>query len=220
MHKLILNPNISVGPFVFGVEQKEIWRIMKEEFGSEQNPVVERELPDYESEYYENLNINFEYKDNKLISVMFIDDIRERYCEIYLGNEKIWPRTEKKFLSIFGRDSFVDVYGSYYHTGFSLAVGWDDDPPSLTIGQEGYSAEIVENYKLFDTVSGMEKGMNRNECRAIIGRTPNVSADGRTDTYSHGVIRPEIVSLTFDSDNKLITVTKRFPDGDVLNILD
>ena len=23
MHKLILNPNISVGPFVFGVEQKE-----------------------------------------------------------------------------------------------------------------------------------------------------------------------------------------------------
>ena len=36
MHKLILNPNISVGPFVFGVEQKEIWRIMKEEFGSEQ----------------------------------------------------------------------------------------------------------------------------------------------------------------------------------------
>ena len=60
----------------------------------------------------------------------------------------------------------------------------------------------------------------KNECRVIIGRTPSVSADGRTDTYSHGVIRPEIVSLTFDSDNKLITVTKRFPDGDVLNILD
>ena len=98
MKKLFLNPNVSVGPFVFGTEQKEMWKIMKKEFGSE------RELPVFESEDYQNPHVQLEYIDRKLISVTFIDDIRERYCEIYLGKEKIWPRTEKKFLSIFGRD--------------------------------------------------------------------------------------------------------------------
>ena len=39
MIQLILEPNISVGPFVFGTSQKEIWEIMKNEFNSE------RELP-------------------------------------------------------------------------------------------------------------------------------------------------------------------------------
>ena len=35
MKKLILNPNVSVGPFVFGTEQEKIWEIIKKEFGSE-----------------------------------------------------------------------------------------------------------------------------------------------------------------------------------------
>ena len=188
MRKLVLNPNVSVGPFVFGTEQKEMWKIMKNEFGSERDPLVERSLPAYETEYYANPDVNLSYKDNKLISVTFIDDIRERYCEIYLGKEKIWPRTEKKFLSIFGRDSFVEVYGSYYHTEFSLAVGWDDNPPSLLIGQEGYCSEAVENYQLFDTVLNMKKGMNRNDCRMLINRIPIVSDDGKTDHYPFRLI--------------------------------
>ncbi len=217
MRKLVLNPNVSVGPFVFGTEQKEMWKIMKNEFGSERDPLVERSLPAYETEYYANPDVNLSYKDNKLISVTFIDDIRERYCEIYLGKEKIWPRTEKKFLSIFGRDSFVEVYGSYYHTEFSLAVGWDDNPPSLLIGQEGYCSEAVENYQLFDTVLNMKKGMNRNDCRMLINRIPIVSDDGKTDHYLHGVIRPEKISLTYDSRNNLVKLIKTFPDGEIID---
>lgn len=54
----------------------------------------------------------------------------------------------------------MEAYGSYYHTEFSIAVGWDDNPHSLTIGQKGYCSEIVENYQLFDTVLNMKKGMN------------------------------------------------------------
>ena len=145
MKKLILDPNVSVGPFVFGTEQEKIWEIIRDEFSSECNPIIENIPPVYKSEYHENPNVHLEYKDNKLISVSFIDDITKRYCEIYLGKEKIWPRTEKKFLSIFGESAFIEVFGSYYHTELSLTVGWDDNPPSLTIGCKGYSTEIVEN---------------------------------------------------------------------------
>jgi hypothetical protein len=218
MKKLILNPNISVGPFVFGTEQEEIWKIMKKEFGSERDSIVERSLPAYESEYYDNPNVHLSYKDNKLISIMFIDDIRQRYCEIYLGQEKIWPRTEKKFLSIFGRDSFTEVYGSYYHTTLSLIPEWDENPPYLLIGKKGYAAEAAENYQLFEIAEGMKKMMDRKYCRMLIDRTPQISEDGRTDHYPHGIIRPEIISLTFDSNDKLIKVTKKFPDGYLLNI--
>ncbi len=38
MKKLILNHTISAGPFVFGTEQEEIWKIIKRELGSECNP--------------------------------------------------------------------------------------------------------------------------------------------------------------------------------------
>ena len=149
---------------------------------------------------------------------MFIDDIRQRYCEIYLGHEKIWPRTEKKFLSIFGQDSFTEVYGSYYHTTLSLIPEWDENPPYLLIGKKGYAAEAAENYQLFEIAEGMKKMMDRKYCRMLIDRTPQISEDGRTDHYPHGIIRPEIISLTFDSNDKLIKVTKKFPDGYLLNI--
>ncbi len=220
MHKLILNPNISVGPFVFGTEQQEMWEIMKKEFGSVRDSLVERRKPSYESEYYENPDVHLEYKDGKLISVNFIDDITERYCEIYLEGQKIWPRTERKFLSMFGRDSFTEIYGSYYHTKLSLAVGWDDNPPSLLIGQEGYCAEAVEHFRFFQIVLKMKKGMPRNECRMVINRTYQVSEDGRTDDYPYGVIKREVTSLTFDSDNRLIKSWQSFPDGHVINILE
>ena len=159
-----------------------------------------------------------EYKDNKLISVSFIDDITKRYCEIYLGKEKIWPRTEKKFLSIFGESAFIEVFGSYYHTELSLTVGWDDNPPSLTIGCKGYSTEIVENYRLFYTALKMKKGMNRKECRTLMNRTPQVSIDGRTDNYPFGIIKPEVTSLTYDSDDRLIKACQSFPDENIIDI--
>ena len=90
MKKLFFNPNVSVGPFVFGTEREDIWKMMKREFGSE------RDLPVFETENYQTPYVQLEYINNKLISVSFIDDITRRDCEIYLGKEKIWPRTEKK----------------------------------------------------------------------------------------------------------------------------
>ena len=220
MKNLILKPNVSVGPFVFGTEQKEIWKIMKEEFGSERDPIVYRDLPAYESEYYANPKVHLEYKDSKLISVNFIDDIRERYCEIYLGKEKIWPRTEKKFLSMFDKDSFVEIYGSYFHLDSSIAADWEDNTPTLTIGCKGYCAEIVENSRLFNVASAMKKGMSRTECRMLINRSPQVSNDGRTDNYLYGIIKPEVTSLTYDSSDKLIRASQSFPSGDVINIIE
>ncbi len=75
MKKLILNPNVSVGPFVFGTKREDMWKIMKKEFGSE------RDLPVFETELYEDPNVQLEYIDEKLISVSFSDEIRKRYCE-------------------------------------------------------------------------------------------------------------------------------------------
>ena len=218
MKKLILTPNISVGPFVFGTEQEEVWKIIKMEFESERNPKTERSLPAYEAEYYPIPNILLEFKERKLLSVSFNDDISQRYCEIYLGKEKIWPRSKKKFFSIFGAESFVDVYGRYFHPQLSIGVDWDDDLPSLLIGQPGYSTEMIENYRLFDIAIRLKKMTDRKECCRLINRTPQVSEDGRTDCYPFGVIKPEVISLTFDANNKLIKVIKKFPDEYLLNI--
>ena len=183
MKKLILDPNVSVGPFVFGTEQEKIWEIIRDEFSSECNPIIENIPPVYKSEYHENPNVHLEYKDNKLISVSFIDDITK-----------------------------------YYHTELSLTVGWDDNPPSLTIGCKGYSTEIVENYRLFYTALKMKKGMNRKECRTLMNRTPQVSIDGRTDNYPFGIIKPEVTSLTYDSDDRLIKACQSFPDENIIDI--
>lgn len=218
MKKLILNPNVSVGPFVFGTEQEKIWEIIKKEFGSESKPIIENVPPAYKEEYHENPHVHLEYKDNRLISVSFMDDITRRYCEIYLGKEKIWPRTEKKFLSIFGESAFIEVFGLYYHTELSLIANWDDNPTSLTIGCKGYSTEIVENFRLFYTALEMKKGMNRKECRTLMNRTPQVSIDGRTDNYPFGIIKPEVTSLTYDSDDRLIKACQSFPDENIIDI--
>ncbi|MEE3423481.1 MAG: hypothetical protein VZR11_12380 [Succinimonas sp.] len=83
MKKLILNPNISVGPFVFGTEQEEVWKIVKREFCSEHDLDNERSLPAYEAEYCPIPDILLEFKDKKQLSVSFNDDISQRYCEIH-----------------------------------------------------------------------------------------------------------------------------------------
>lgn len=213
MKKLNLMPNVSIGSFVFGTEREEIRKIMKREFGSEPDqPVFDTD------EDYANPNVQLEFTDEKLISVTFLDDYRNRYCEIYLGKEKIWPRTEKKFFSIFGQDSFVELYGSYYHTAFSLLPDWDENPPSLTIGMEGYCSELVDNLELYNPVSGMKKGMYRDDCRKVINHIYYVSDDGRSDSYQAGVIRPEVTSLTFDSGDNLIRACRTYPDGEAVNI--
>ncbi len=219
MHKLEFVPNVSVGPFIFGMEQSEVHKIIKGVFKSESEPQVERDLPSYESEYYPNPDIHVEYKNKKLISVFFIDDIRQRYCEIYLNNEKIWPRTKKKFFSIFGQDSFVELYDSFSHNEFSLCPNWENSPPSLVVGQKGYCAELVETQQLVDIVFEMRKGMTRDHCRMLIGRKPEVSADGMTDNYPHGTIKPEIMSLTYGPDNLLLRASHSYPNGHVINIV-
>ena len=213
MKKLFFNPNVSVGPFVFGTEREDIWKMMKREFGSE------RDLPVFETENYQTPYVQLEYINNKLISVSFIDDITRRDCEIYLGKEKIWPRTEKKLLPIFGRDSFVDIYGTYYHKDFSFIAEWDDRPPSLTIGCQGYCSELLENFRIFYTALEMKKGMNRSECRKLMNRPPEVSRDGKTDNYPYGIIKPELTSLTYDSDDRLIRAQKTFSEEDTIDIL-
>jgi len=62
--------------------------------------------------------------------------------------------------------------------------------------------------------------MIRTECRMLINRPPKVSNDGRTDNYLYGIIKPEVTSLTYDSNDKLIIVSQSFPNGHVINILE
>ncbi len=219
MYKLQLVPNVSVGPFVFGMEQAEVHAMMKREFGSEQDPLVERRFPVYESEYYDNLNVRLEYKEGKLITVYFIDNIKERFIEIHFGGVKIWPRTKKKFASIFGRDIFEDDLGVLYHKEYSLIAGWDGQINKLIVGQEGYCAEMLESIQLFFAASSLSKGMSRSECRKLMERQPEISDDGRTDIYRHGFIEPDVISLAYDPDDLLLTVTQLLPDGQVVNLV-
>lgn len=110
------------------------------------------------------------------------------------------------------------MFGSYRHPDLSLAACWDDNPPSLLIAQAGYCAEAIENFKLFNTVSDLKKGMPREVVRKLIKHTPQISDDGRTDHYSLGSIAPEVTSVTFDSNDNLIKITKKFTSGNKLNI--
>ena len=64
----------------------------------------------------------------------------------------------------------------------------------------------------------MKKGMNRKECRTLMNRTPQVSIDGRTDNYPFGIIKPEVTSLTYDSDDRLIKACQSFPDENIIDI--
>lgn len=142
MRKLLFVPDTSVGPFVFGARQSDVRKLMKIAFDSECQQPMRRKPPAYELEYYANPDVILGYKDSKLISVDFIDDRRERFCEIYLEKEKIWPRTENKFLSIFGDEAFINMYDTYYHAAYSLAVTWKYKPSSLLVGQADFSETI------------------------------------------------------------------------------
>ena len=147
MNKFKLNPNISVGPFIFGTKREEVWKMMKLEFGTE------RELPTFEREYYKNPNVLLEYIDDKLVSVSFIDDRNKRYCEIYLNGEKIWPRTQKKFFSIFKENSFVDVYGTYMSPELSVTSEWElDENHSLLLAVKGYCKELIKTFPNLCTI--------------------------------------------------------------------
>lgn len=205
MKKFILNPNISVGPFVFGMEREEVWKMMKDKFGTE------RELPTFEREYYTNPNVLLEYIDNKLVSVSFVDDRYRRYCEIYLNGEKIWPRTQKKFFSIFGEHSFVDVYGEYMSSELSIATEWElDGRHNLLLAITGYSKEMIECFQFFGIILELKKGMERDKVRKLIGRTPKISNDGRTDCYPQGFYSPEETFITYDANNRLVKITKKY----------
>ena len=100
MNKFNLEPNVSVGPLVFGTQRQEIREIMKDRFDAEVD------LPVFEREYYKTLNVFLEYVDEKLVSVEFVDDRENRTCEIYYQKEKIWPRTKKKFFALLGNETF------------------------------------------------------------------------------------------------------------------
>ena len=65
----------------------------------------------------------------------------------------------------------------------------------------------------------MKKGMNRSECRKLMNRPPEVSRDGKTDNYPYGIIKPELTSLTYDSDDRLIRAQKTFSEEDTIDIL-
>ena len=51
-----------------------------------------------------------------------------------------------------------------------------------------------------------------------MNRTPQVSIDGRTDNYPFGIIKPEVTSLTYDSDDRLIKACQSFPDDNIIDI--
>ena len=220
MKKLILNPNISVGHFMFGADREQILEIIKKEFNTDCEPITDCHSPTYHTEYFENPDIYLEYKDNKLVSVKFYNHPKLRYCEVYLGNEKIWPRTEKKFLSIFGREAFTEIGSAYCHTQLSLKALWQEKPAELIAGAEGYCAEIIQNFRyLITSIEDLDRGMSRNECRRLMKNPPQFSEDGRTDCYSCGVFQPRVTSLTYDADDKLMAASHTYPDGSVLHML-
>ena len=52
-----------------------------------------------------------------------------------------------------------------------------------------------------------------------MNRPPEVSRDGKTDNYPYGIIKPELTSLTYDSDDRLIRAQKTFSEEDTIDIL-
>ncbi len=214
MIELRFIPNISVGPFVFGTEREEVWKMMKNEFGTE------RELPTFEREYYKYPNVFLEFIENKLMSVSFADDYPKRYCDIYFNDERIWPRTQEKFFSIFEGNTFVDVYGSYMSSELSITTAWEDGHQSLLLAKTGYCKELIESYQLFGIVLHLKKGMGRDEVRKIVGRIPEVVDAGDTDCYPIGIYSPEETFLTYDVNDKLVKIIKKFNDEGIIKVLE
>ncbi len=214
MIKFEFIPNASIGSFVFGMRREEVWKIMKTEFGSERDPIAS----DGDSDSFLYPNLDFEYFNNKLISVAVVDDINKRYCEVYLRKEKIWPRTERKIMSMFGRDSFTDIYSTYYHTELSMVFSWDDNPKCLLLAQKGYCTEYVESFQFYELLHVLKKGCDRQEVRKILQKPYHVSADGRTDCYHYGFLSPKDVTVLFDDDDRLLNVNLKFYDGTDIDI--
>ncbi len=209
MIKLDFIPNVSVGPFVFGMVRKDIWKIMQTKFGSEREHVVFDDLGDC----YLYPNFQFEYCDNQLISINILDDINKRYCDVYLGEEKIWPRTERKIMSMFGRDSFTDIYSTYYHTELSMVFRWYDNPKSLLLAQKGYCTEYVESFQFFELLHVLKIGSKRQDVRRTLKKKFRVSGNGRTDCYHYGFLSPKDVTVLFDDEDRLLNVNMKFHDG-------
>ncbi len=208
MNKFNLEPNVSVGPLVFGTQRQEIREIMKDRFDAEVD------LPVFEREYYKTLNVFLEYVDEKLVSVEFVDDRENRTCEIYYQKERIWPRTKKKFFALLGNETFDDVFGVLMCRNLSLNVDWEPgEPPSLLVAQGGYCGELIDCYSLVTKVLDLKKGMDRENVRDILCFTPQISDDSRTDIYALGVYSPEVTFLTYDENDKLIKIVKKYNSG-------
>ena len=103
MHKLEFVPNVSVGPFIFGMEQSEVHKIIKGVFKSESEPQVERDLPSYESEYYPNPDIHVEYKNKKLISVFLLTISGSVIVKFILIMKRSGHAPKKSFFQFLGR---------------------------------------------------------------------------------------------------------------------
>ena len=219
VRKLQLEPNVSVGPFVFGMDQAEVRRIMKTDFGSEPDPGTDRNIPGYATDLYDEPEVRFEYLGGKLIAVSFAQEVSQSGIEIYLDKVKIWPLAEYQFVPLFGRAALAEQAETFYHFGYSLSVDWTEDHPSLVIGREGYSSEAFESVSLFRTVIRLKKGMTRDECRKLMERDPEVSPNGRSDRYPHGTIRPEIYCLTYDPGDRLIQTSHQFPGAEAVKMI-
>ncbi len=211
--QLILNPTIALGPLVFDSPRDEIWQIMKKEFNCKAQDW------DAESEYYEEYDLEFEYYNDRLIALTTNCDAGEHFVEVWWHNRKIWPATFGDFFTDFKIQDFVDVCGTIYNPNLSLAVEFDHEFSTIILGNRNYCAEIVENFKLSEAMEKLAVGMSRDEVRQQLNFEYRRCDDQRMDCYAQGLYLPEETFLTYDPQDKLTEVVKRFPNGKTYSIL-
>ncbi len=194
MITLDLKPQVSLGPIILGAKKQEVWNVMKQEFDCEPERI------DDDTEYYNKLDIILEYDNDNLIIISVIADPKNKACEVILNDEKIWPRTKKKFYSYFPEDDFFDVFGDLYNPSLDIGVQWDDRPPLFFVAPKGYAIEKIENFMFYNVAKELKKGMDRVSIRNCIRETlkqePIVLADSHTDSYGRDKYTHTIMLMT------------------------
>ena len=62
--------------------------------------------------------------------------------------------------------------------------------------------------------------MDRAEARDLLQLNPEVTADGSSDMFRYGVFCPEVITTTFDPDNRLLKVVQLLAGGHEIHFLE
>ncbi len=210
---LDLDPGISVGPLKFGTDREEICKIIKKEYG------CDREILEEYRDFYESLDLLLDFNDNKLERAQFIADPHNKACEIKFNGEKIWPRTRKKFFSIFEKYNFAVFFECYTNADLDIGAQWVDNPPTFAASEKGYGATWIETMRLTKVTLSLKKGMKRSEIRSLIKLEPTISDDGCTDIFHDDKYLTTYIHLTYNTDGILVSGFEHFPDDKKIDIV-